>query len=312
MAREHARIMLAIWSDEHFCERSKGAQWMYFVLLSQRGLNHAGVLPMTLSRWSRCARNTTVDDVKAYLRELSDNDYLVIDAETEEVLIRSFIRNDGVSKQPNVLKAAFRHAGEVQSRKIREVLADELRKVGLDVANRVADELSPMASGSPSEPLAEGLPEPFATPSLETRGIGVGGDFAGKSLFVVGSVGATSQAKSTPQSEEPANESELGKPSRGSRLPKDWQPPESLHRWAADKVPGLDIQTETENFRDYWLTKTGKDATKLDWSMTWQRWMRTEFKRRPPHLRVVGAIGSGRGHQTFKNPDDDDVYDEAM
>lgn len=33
------------------------------------------------------------------------------------------------------------------------------------------------------------------------------------------------------------------------------------------------IETEAIKFRNHWTSKTGKDATKLDWSRTWQNWV---------------------------------------
>lgn len=31
-----------------------------------------------------------------------------------------------------------------------------------------------------------------------------------------------------------------------------------------------------ESFKDYWISKSGKDATKLDWRATWRNWCRRE------------------------------------
>jgi hypothetical protein len=34
-----------------------------------------------------------------------------------------------------------------------------------------------------------------------------------------------------------------------------------------------DVRIEAKKFRNYWVAKSGKDATKLDWEATWENWM---------------------------------------
>lgn len=60
----------------------------------------------------------------------------------------------------------------------------------------------------------------------------------------------------------------------GSRLPPDWKPSEDESSWARKERPDLDIAKQADRFRDYWIAKTGKEATKLDWTATWRNWIR--------------------------------------
>lgn len=60
---------------------------------------------------------------------------------------------------------------------------------------------------------------------------------------------------------------------RGSRLTDDWQPTPDDIAWAKTEHPGIDGRLETEKFRNHWMSKSGKDATKLDWSRTWRNWI---------------------------------------
>jgi hypothetical protein len=67
---------------------------------------------------------------------------------------------------------------------------------------------------------------------------------------------------------------ESSKAERGKRLPKEWKLPQPWGAWAlAQGYAELDIRTEATKFRNYWVAKSGKDATKLDWEATWQNWM---------------------------------------
>jgi hypothetical protein len=176
MARDHGRILCRVWSDRDFKRLPASAQRTYFLLISQRLLNYAGVIPLTTQRWANTAPDLTEDDVRCDLADLEAAEYIVIDEASEELLVRSLIRNDGIAKQPNVLKAALRQATEVESAAIRHVLAAELRKLGLANADRTADEIEPdlgeplgnpsrKGSGNPSpNPSGKGSPNPSPTP----------------------------------------------------------------------------------------------------------------------------------------------------
>jgi hypothetical protein len=62
---------------------------------------------------------------------------------------------------------------------------------------------------------------------------------------------------------------------RGSRIPDDFEVTPSMVSWARENAPHANGRVETDKFRDYWTAKSGKDATKIDWSATWRNWMRT-------------------------------------
>jgi uncharacterized protein YdaU (DUF1376 family) len=61
----------------------------------------------------------------------------------------------------------------------------------------------------------------------------------------------------------------------GTRLPETWTLPKTWGEWAVDGGwPETVIRSEADKFRDYWIGKSGKDATKADWFATWRNWMR--------------------------------------
>jgi uncharacterized protein YdaU (DUF1376 family) len=70
---------------------------------------------------------------------------------------------------------------------------------------------------------------------------------------------------------------------KGSRLPEDWHPNESHDILRIKLGFGVDeARTELSKFRDYWLSKAGQQATKLDWDRTFNNWLRTAAERRRP------------------------------
>lgn len=64
---------------------------------------------------------------------------------------------------------------------------------------------------------------------------------------------------------------------RGTRLSPDWQLPDDLLQWALLNFVHANeamVRAEAEQFRDFWIAKTGASATKLDWTATWRNWCR--------------------------------------
>lgn len=131
MARGHGRILSTIWEDNDFIALDRAQQGTYLFLISQPNLNHAGLLPLTLRRWSRKAHGLTTAGLEKTLAELDAARFIVLDDDTEELLIRSFIRNDGVWRQPRVMGAAVSGALEISSRLLRRALLEEMNRIPL-------------------------------------------------------------------------------------------------------------------------------------------------------------------------------------
>lgn len=132
MARGHGRILASIWDDDDFLALNEREQRMYLFLISQPNLNHAGLLDLTLRRWSRKARGLNSAEVEELLQALEAARFIVVDDDTEELLIRSFIRNDGVWRMPKVMGAMVSGALEISSRRLRRALLAEVDRIPVD------------------------------------------------------------------------------------------------------------------------------------------------------------------------------------
>jgi uncharacterized protein YdaU (DUF1376 family) len=75
---------------------------------------------------------------------------------------------------------------------------------------------------------------------------------------------------------------------RATRLTADWALPEPWAEWAKGERPDLDPTAVSEKFRDYWVSKPGKDGTRLDWLATWRNWVRNES---------AGRLGGNNRHE---------------
>ena len=74
---------------------------------------------------------------------------------------------------------------------------------------------------------------------------------------------------------------------KASRIDPNWQPDEVLMAWAKAERSDLHLATTIASFRDYWIGKSGKDATKADWSATFRNWVRREKGNAPQQSRAV-------------------------
>lgn len=161
MARTYSRLMLSVWRDDDFLELAGGAQRLYFLLISQPALSHAGCLPLQPSKWAKLAKNTTVETVTKALDELDATRFVLVDPDAEEVLVRSFIKHDGGARNPNLAKAISSAIDKIDSARLRQAARTEF-----DRAKKNPQVTDP-GQDRPQDPLAdrrqgdaEGHPEP--------------------------------------------------------------------------------------------------------------------------------------------------------
>jgi len=313
MARREARLKTRIWDDDDFLALPGPEQLAYIFAISQPDISHVGVLPLRLKRWAKKLKYRS-DQLEKVLTNLENTRFFVVDYEEEELLVRSFLRNDEVYKQPKVLLAADRQLAEISSRKLRAHVSIEVQRV-LDEGlagdntrptllkmlgtlgrastpgvNPQVNTLSDTHSATPSEGYAEGIREGHPIPDAMGTGVGVG---EGEGFEVV--VTSSSSPSENP-AEQTSNEADsspskgtdtsasksTSKPAakRGSRIADDFAVTDDMRDWAQRKakLAFAEIDFQTEQFVDYWKARTGQIAIKLDWPATWMSWMRKANK----------------------------------
>lgn len=170
---EYGKLLSRIWSDPQFVALDARAQQVFCLLISFSTRNLAGILPLTLKRWVKCTADAVIDNLTQALIVLAANDFIVVDWDTEEVLIRTFIRNDEVYKQPNLMKAALKFALQLESEALRWALHDELKRLpehrDQDKTEATANLLVKGLTRTPSE----GLPKGFDEGLPKGSGVGV-------------------------------------------------------------------------------------------------------------------------------------------
>jgi hypothetical protein len=202
MARAHGRILSSIWEDEDFLALTPQQQRLYLFLISQPNLNHAGLLPVTLKRWARKARGLTAADLDEQLRALHETQFVVLDDDTEELLIRSFVRNDSVWKQPRVMGAMVSGALEIESPKLRLALLAEMDRLPLD---ELSDEPTATRAGKEGPSIRAQVEEHVEALRRVLRGPSGGGSRTPS----VPPSGTPSEPPSVPESETQAERNPL-------------------------------------------------------------------------------------------------------
>lgn len=129
MARDHARIKTAIWRDPDFRKLKADEQWLYMTMLSQESLSRCGVLDWRPGRLSALASDQAALKVEKSAKSLEKSRFVVIDRQTEELLVRSHVRHDGVLDRVNMGKAVGRALASVVSLTIRDAVLTELGRL---------------------------------------------------------------------------------------------------------------------------------------------------------------------------------------
>lgn len=129
MAREFAKVYTSLWADRDFISLSADAQRIYLMLISQDSLSRCGVTTIAMNRWVGMAADSPRERVQAGLRELVEAKFVLADHSTDELLVRSFVKNDGGWKSPNIALAIASAARAIVSPRLRE----EVRQCILDL-----------------------------------------------------------------------------------------------------------------------------------------------------------------------------------
>lgn len=273
MAREYAKVLVRLWADDVWRSLSFGAQSLYMAVLTHPSMSYAGVIDWRPPRLRKIAADWDAQSFAVAADELERNLFIVVDEDTEEALVRSFVRNDGLLKVPNMAVAMVKAYGEVSSTDIRGVLVHELHRLhgespdwagwakALPLLNNPSVNPSERASVKGSvNPSVKGSPDPSVNPEP--------------------TLSVTPAPSPTKQSPSPSPK-ERGTQKRAHRLPDDWQPDTDLVAEARSKFPGVNLELETEKFCDHFQSIGGERARKVDWRKAWRNWIRKSYEFAP-------------------------------
>lgn len=127
--KDHAEINLAIWGDDDWLDLTPPAQHLYFVLWTSAQLSYCGTGEWHPGRIAALAKGWTAQSVELAGVELSTELFLIVDTDTEEFLLRSWVKHDGIWKKPNMAVSMANARSALASRTLRGVIVHEVQKV---------------------------------------------------------------------------------------------------------------------------------------------------------------------------------------
>lgn len=119
----YGKIHRSIWNDPDFRALTPHSKLLYIHLFSHPKLTKVGGLDLNRDRWGR-AMGTTDDETDAAVAELEARRFVVVDRVTEELVVRTYVKNDGFAGNWKMLKAMWRAWDGVESEPLRFALIE--------------------------------------------------------------------------------------------------------------------------------------------------------------------------------------------
>ncbi len=127
--KDHARVNLDIWNDDDWLDLSPAAQHLYFVLWTSPSLSYCGVGDWNPKKIAQRSKKWTVEAVERAAAELNRELFALFDPGTDEFLLRSWIKHDGLWRMPNMAVSMANARAAVASRTLRGVIVFEVAKL---------------------------------------------------------------------------------------------------------------------------------------------------------------------------------------
>lgn len=127
--RQYALIHRAILDDPSWRCLTRSQQNLYLLLLLKLSTNLCGVVDWCPKKLAVNASDMTVETIEADAVVLEKKLYIVRDEDTDEVLIRSFLRNDAPLKSSKTAIAVRSSYTDTASSKLRGVIVFELQRL---------------------------------------------------------------------------------------------------------------------------------------------------------------------------------------
>ena len=275
MARNYAQVRVSIWQDDDFRSLPVEAQHLYFLLLTSPTLNLAGVGDWRPERIASLAGDWTPDDVRAAACTLSDRSYILTDESTEEVLVRTLVKHDGILRNPKTSAGMVSAWTGTYSKRLRAAIACEVQKLSDEVSESVGRAIVPLLDYQSDwvwdDPSARVSDDPSARVSVRVA------------------LPPQPQPQPATNIQQPLTTDVVserrapGKPKRASALPPGWQPDEAIATAIRAELPDIDLAAEHRKFCDH-FTANGKPMK--DWNAAWRNWMRRATQFAPTTRRT--------------------------
>lgn len=255
MPREYAKLRIDIWADEDWSDLSESAQHLYLRLLAHPRLSKCGVTDWHPARLASKTRGATAAQIVTAAAELVEKQFVVVDADTEEILVRTHIKHDGIMRSVNGAIGVVNDYADISSPTLQAVVVHELRKL--------RDRFPDLACWSPTEPRAHRVVALLRRPAADSAALPNPFDESDTATSMF-------DENLEPMEEAPTRRS-------ATVLPQGWRPDAALVEFMRAECPDVDLRAEHRKFADYYRA-TGRQM--VDWSATWRNWIRRAAESR--------------------------------
>lgn len=131
----YVRLQRDIRLDPDYRALSLEAQWLYKELLID--VDFIGVCDYAPRKLAKIGTGIELLRVEAAAAELRTRLFIVIDDETDELLVRTFVKHDGLYKQPNMCVAMVKAFRKVGSPTLQGVISHELNRIKEATMNEI-------------------------------------------------------------------------------------------------------------------------------------------------------------------------------
>lgn len=125
MGSHHGKVLSSIWSDPEFRVLEMAPQWLYIRLLSSQHRNLIGIVPFTPRAWQASVTRVHLDVIGKALDVLAEARFVLVDEQTDELLIRSSVKHDP-PRNPSATLGMWRQWAQIESVELRRAVVVEI------------------------------------------------------------------------------------------------------------------------------------------------------------------------------------------
>lgn len=285
MSNEYRMVYTTIWTDPAFRQLSESAQRLYLLMLTHPSLSACGVLDWKEAKLAKFAQGMTVATLRRAAYELGQAQFIAVDPETEEALVRSFVRHDGKLKSPNPTRAVVKAYGSIGSLMLMSIVSVEVRRAcaehpdwkGVPFVQEIVKQF-PDVNSYPSQMVPDWYAEPFEMSSNSVRNeYEIGSNFDTPKNAEPFEMSSPIRITDKPVTDKPVGgasaNAEDAQPAqrraRKTRLPDDWHPTAD-HEQTAQRLH-LDLESEAEDFRNH---AQAQGRLLANWDAGFRSWLK--------------------------------------
>jgi hypothetical protein len=159
----YVKVVRSIWTDEEWLGLTSTEKLIYLQLISQPNITKCGVLPFVPRRWAHMHPDMDAAGVTEVIGSLEHKGYVFVDRDTEELLVRTYIRYDEAWRQTNGTRGIQIEAQEIMSKRLLDAVVREYEQASGNTWNKGCDKGNdnPCDEGSDNTRATPLTPNPY-------------------------------------------------------------------------------------------------------------------------------------------------------